>query len=578
MIKLRPYQVKGVKAVMDSYNSGVKKVGMVMGVGTGKTVTFSAVIDEMIKKTGKKALILAHREELLTQAGEDLALVNPKLTFAVEQGTNHADMDVDVIIASVPTIGRGASDRILKFDPEEFSVIVTDEMHHFTNKTYTNIFEHFHSLKSVDDDNKRLLLGVTATGFRSDDQKLEDIIDDIVFEYPMLTAIKQGYLANLRAYTVKTRIDISNVRKSGDDFNMTDLAKVVNRDNRNQIILDTYQDYCKDQQTLIFAVNVQHAINLYNVFKMAGIKAEYVVGTTPKDERKTIVADFKTGKINVLINVGVFTEGTNLPQIQNIIMAKPTRSLGLYIQMIGRATRLATGKTHAVIYDIVDNAGTQGIQTMSSILGVDGNLDFQGKDLIEIKDFVDKLRNLSPNINWSKVDVNDPTKEIKRLDLLAGLCVPPELVVFTDFAWFKQTKGQYKINLGQDASKDISYNMFLRENALGKYGLYFSTFKKSERKTTWMKYEKGLSLQEAVMMADKKINETFSDRFALITSNAPWRSAEPTESQLKILRKMKVNPDTISQLNKGQASFLLDKLFSEKPKKILTPKTQHFLL
>ena len=576
MINLRPYQTQAVKAVIDSYNKGIKKVGIVMAVGSGKTITFCSVIKKMIDETGKQALILAHREELLNQAAHDLKLVAPELSSSIEQGENIAKMDANVIIASVPTLGRSSSDRIKKFDPDKFCCIVVDEMHHFTNSTYTNIFKHFHTLKNIDDNNKILLLGVTATGFRSDNQKLEDIIEDIVFEYNIITGIKQKYLSNLKAFTIKTNIDISKVKKSGEDFNITDLGRAVNRDSRNKIVLSTFQQN-KSKQTLIFAVNVQHAIDLTNIFKLAGVKAEYVVGTTKKEKRKKIVNDFSNKKINVLINVGVFTEGTNIPSIEAIIMARPTQSLGLYYQMIGRSTRLFEGKTHADIYDIVDNTGRQGIKTISSLIGVNGNLDFKGKDLIEIKNFVDKLRNLSPNVQWDKVDVNNMRKEIKRLDLIAGLCVPPELNILTDFAWSKLANGLYKIGLGKNKNSNLIMSMYLRENAIGKYEIYMNTFNQYERKTIRIKLSTKNNIREAINFADKKIRKSFSNRFGLIKRNAHWRSTTPTPKQIQVLRKLKISNNILKQLDKGQASFLLDKLFEEKPKKKLTPKQKAYL-
>lgn len=563
-IELRNYQVKAIKAVLDSYEKGATKPLLVMGVGTGKTVTACSVIKEMIAKTGKKALILAHREELLTQAGEDLKLVAPHLLYSIEQGVNKADMRADVIIASVPTLGRSNSDRINKLDPNDFCMIWVDEAHHATNTTYTNIFQHFHTLKKVDDDNKRLLLGVTATSYRMDDQKLEDIFDDVVFEYDILKGIKNKYLSNIRAFTVRTDIDISNVKRSGEDFNIKELGEAINKDPRNKIILDTYKDWCEKQPTLVFCVDVSHAETLTRIFKNDGIKAECVTGGTPKDERKKIISDFKDGKIHVLLNVGVFTEGTNLPMIKNIIMGRPTKSLGLYNQMIGRASRLSPGKTHAVIYDIVDNAGTQGVKTMSSILGIN-ELDFQGKDLIEIKDFVDKLKNLSPNINWRSVNVNDAEGEIERLDLIAGLVVPEELSPFTTFNWFKLSAGQYKLNLG--SNEKMSFDMYLRENAVGKFEVYLTTFVKEDRSLKGVKIDSGLQLTEAIKIADSKVDKDFRESLALIERSAPWRRQEPTEKQIQLLRKMKVNEATIEQLNKGQASILMDKLFSEKPKK-----------
>lgn len=566
MIKLRPYQTQAVKAILDSYDKGDRKLALVFATGLGKTVVFAGLIKEFLAKHGGKALVLAHREELLTQAQEKIRQVAPELKTTIEQGQNQAEMDADIVIASVPTLGRSGSDRIKKFNPDDYSLIITDETHHITNSTYTNILKYFHTLKNVDDDNKRLLLGVTATFFRSDNQNLDSVIDDVVFEYDILKGIRNKYLSNIRAFTVRTEIDISNVKKSGEDFNIKELGETINKDSRNKLILETYQKHCKDQQTLIFCVDVAHAETVETIFLNEGILAKCVTGNTPTEERIKAVEDFLSCKINVLIHVNVFSEGSDLPNIKNIIMARPTKSLGYYLQAIGRSTRLSEGKTHAVIYDIVDNAGTNGVKTMSSILGID-ELDFQGKDLIEIKDFVDKLKNLSPNINWRSVNVSDPEGEVERLDLIAGLSVPEELSPFTIFSWSKLAAGQYKLSLGNDSQNTISNSMYLRENAVGKFEIYLTTFKKEEKKATHIKLDQGLTLTEAIAEADDKIRKDFGDKLGLIRRSAPWRAQEPTEAQIKILKKLHVNDDTITQLSKGQASVLLDKLFEEKPKK-----------
>jgi hypothetical protein len=131
--------------------------------------------------------------------------------------------------------------------------------------------------------------------------------------------------------------------------------------------------------------------------------------------------------------------------------------------------------------------------------------------------------------------------------------------------------------LGKDEENDFSYNLFLRENAIGKYEVYLNTFMKKERKNVWVKMDVGDNLIEAVQIADAKINKSFSNRFGLIKRNSPWRSQKPTEKQIEMLGKMKVHNNILSQLNKGQASFLLDKLWSDRPKKELSAKQRNFL-
>ena len=326
MQKLRPYQEDCIKSIVQNSKKGVHKQVIVMATGTGKTYVFGQ-LPPMIKKRGKKTLILAHREELLDQAKEELEGIEPSLKIEIEQaGRQVLDSDTDVVIASVQTIGRTNSKRIEKFNPNEFGLIIIDECHHATADTYKNVLRYFNALKEENKPADKLLLGVTATPNRADHTGLDIIFDDITYNYSLQQGISEGYLSNIKAFTVETKSDISGVGTRMGEFMDAELAEAIDTENRNKLIVETYKELTPDTKALVFATNVEHTINLAEVFESAGIRTGYILGATDKDERKELLKKFKTGEVQVIVNCNVLSEGFNEPSIETILMARPTKS------------------------------------------------------------------------------------------------------------------------------------------------------------------------------------------------------------------------------------------------------------
>jgi len=301
-MKLRPYQEECIKSVIVNAKKGVTKQLVVMPTGTGKTITFGS-LPTMVKARGKKTLILAHREELLTQARDKISMLDPKLKIGIEQGGNVIDDDVDVVIASVPTLGRKGSARIMKFDPKDFGLIIIDEAHRSPAQSYKNILEHFDVLKGkVKTPNGRVLLGVTATPLRADKVGLDEIFDKITFTYLLREAIDSKYLSDIQAYSVQTQEDLTGVHVRMGDFAENELAEAIDTDRRNRLIVESYTKIAPHSKALIFAANVEHTKNLTEMFQSAGYKAKYVVGETDTEDRKNTFKSFEHGELEVLVN------------------------------------------------------------------------------------------------------------------------------------------------------------------------------------------------------------------------------------------------------------------------------------
>jgi ATP-dependent helicase IRC3 len=304
----------------------------------------------------------------------------------VEQGKRTVDIDkADVIVASVPTLGRSNSSKIQNYDPNLFKAILIDEAHHAVASTYLNILNHF----GVDEPDSNILVwGCSATVRRHDGLSLSDVFGKITYHKDFMEMIEQKYLSSMRVTTINTHVDLDHVRKSKTDFKLVDLSNAVNTPARNTVIVSSWKKYAHEQgrkSTLVFAVDIAHTVQLCNTFLVAGINASFITSKTPDLTRFQILEDFRKGKIPVLVNCAILTEGTDIPCVDCILLARPTRSNTLFQQMFGRGLRLFPGKEDCLLIDFVDSfkrSGTDGLVTIPTLLGLSTKDAVIGKKLI----------------------------------------------------------------------------------------------------------------------------------------------------------------------------------------------------
>lgn len=563
-LKLRPYQTECIESIRKNYDEGIHRQVVVMATGLGKTIVFAHLISQLIKETGKKALIIAHREELLTQAEDKLNRIDPTLITGIEQATKHTNGSTNVVIASVPTLGRANSTRIQKFDPNDFCIAVTDEAHHASASTYKEVFKNFGILKGKEDWNKDLLLlGVTATPSRNDNQGIDQIFDKVVYNYGIIQAIEDGWLARIKAYRINTATDLTGVKTIAGDFNVGQLAERVNNEDRNGLVVATYKNILDGKKALCFAVNVAHGEELTKRFVEEEVKAELVTGTTPKQERADMLTRFKTGETKVIVNCMVLTEGFDEPTIEAILMARPTKSGILFQQMIGRGTRKdeGTGKEEVIVVDFNDNTYKHTLKTIASLMGLDKSVDFKGQDILLFKEKLEKLVELSPDDDLENLDIDKIDYAIEQVDLLSGLQIPSEIESYTTYEWHKYLKDTYRINMGNHQWIEISHDI------AGEYTVSEHEYNKDTHKTTSKTLGNKPTLQDAVEASDDYINRKYPDRIKLISTNSGWRKTSPSEAQLDLLKKMGVTATVLETVDKGQASRLITKLIDKNQEK-----------
>ncbi len=547
VMQLRTYQEEAISAVRSDFAKGVNKQVLVLATGLGKTVIFSKLIADIVAETGKKALVLAHREELLTQAMDKLLKVNPLLDVGIEQGQNFADTTHDVVVASVPTIGREGSERITRFNPKDFAVIIVDECHHANNETYKRVFRYFGVEKNGNDENTDiLLLGVTATPSRNDNKGLDEIFDNVAYTFGIFDGIKQGWLSNIKAFQVKTNTDLSKVGTVAGDFNQKQLAEAVNTVPRNELIVKTYLEEVKTRKTLVFAVDVAHTHELEAMFKGVGVKAGSIIGATDKDIRKQRLVDFSRGDLQVMVNCMTLTEGFDEPSIDTIFMTRPTKSGILFQQMVGRGTRIFEGKEKLTVYDFVDNTATNNLKTISSLLNLNKPLDFKGHDLIQVGEFVEKLTEYNPNPNWENVDLNNMAYELQQVDLLADIELPKEIEGIGNYSWMKIGEDSYRLDIGKVNEVHTMFEVIT--DIAGKVRIYGITKQKGE----WVSKRSEIvvvdDLKKAIHKVEGFVLESYNSQVKLVDMNQNWRTQDPTDAQLNLLRKLKVPEAVLGQI------------------------------
>ena len=541
MIVLRPYQTEALEAVLSSEAKGINKQLIVLPTGAGKTVIFSHL--PIIRKESTPMLVIAHRAELLHQAKNKIQQMNPDLIVEIEQAENIAGK-VDVVVASVPTMGRANSDRIEKFPKDYFKTIIIDEAHHAAAPTYRRIVDYFQP---------NLILGVTATPQRSDSTRLIDVFQEIVYYKTIEDLIKQGWLTRLVGYRIKTETDLTEIEVSDGDFVQSQLQDAVNNPNRNASIVAAYQQICQERKTLVFAAGVQHAKDLALSFTKNSIVTEIILGETPDEERSTILQKFRNNEIKVLINVGVLTEGFDEPSVQAIILARPTKSTLLYTQVVGRGTRLDEGKDNCLIIDISDTTKGKKPIGLPTLLGLPPDFDLNGQDLVDVAEEYKALEYLSPTRAMQCLSSEDINLQYKQVNLF--MPVPPNKVVlqYSKLIWSEISDNLYRLTINNHESLSIY------QDTLGRWTVeYYDVDKKYKQILGYQN-----DMRQAFVSSDVWIQDNRSSALALLDSNAAWRADGPTPAQTKFLksRGIAITPE----MTKGFASQIISNIIENDP-------------
>lgn len=336
-MELRPYQREAKDSIFTEWETGIQKTLLVLPTGCGKTIVFAKVAEECVRR-GNRVMILAHRGELLQQAADKIAKATGLVCATEKAEETCLGSWFRITVGSVQSLMRET--RLSRFPGDYFDTIIIDEAHHCISDSYKRVLEHFPKAK---------VLGVTATPDRGDMKNLGSVFESLAYEYTLPKAIKEGYLSPIKAVTIPLQVDLSGVGIQSGDFKAGDLGTAL--DPYLDKIAGEMEKYCNDKKTVVFLPLVKTSQKFRDILNGHGFSAAEVNGES--NDRAEILEDYRVGKYNVLCNSMLLTEGWDCPDVDCIVVLRPTKVRSLYCQMVGRGTRLAEGKDHLLLLDFL---------------------------------------------------------------------------------------------------------------------------------------------------------------------------------------------------------------------------------
>lgn len=531
-ITLRPYQQQAIQSVIRDWDSGPTDVLVTMATGLGKTAVFLSLINQVLQPgNGKRGLVIAHRKELIDQPLARLLAYYPE--WEGRAGVVMADEDEphrQLTVATIQTLASSPKrlQKILAYGKIDY--LIVDEAHHFTDKnTYSKVLA---TLKEVNPQLRHL--GVTATPARADGDGLSGVYQKESFHFGIREGIRAGYLAPVRWFAISTKISVAGVKSVAGDFQQKGLANVFETDNCFDLVVETHKRFADGRQAAAFVVSVEGAYRLAEKFNAAGIPAAAADGTTDRTSRAKILRDFSEGRTQVLCNVGLWTEGLDVPQISCIHQVRPTKSDGLYTQIIGRALRTYPGKADALILDYAP-AETRNIAMAGDVLGVPLKKESYVQEDIE-KGEPEGGFTFDGDFRYLE---GDPAEIISRQ--LNYLDLSP-------WSWWRDDDGWMSLGLGE-ASDHIERILLIGpvddDGLMTLYGVARRVERTqrpdgSEQKRSEGWHARAITRGQFAEVSERA--ETTCNQFgnaSLAQKSKGWRTQAPTDAQIAFARRLK---------------------------------------
>lgn len=307
--------------------------------GSGKTVT--AISDA--RRVGPRVLYVAHRKNLVEQTSREFRRLWPEVSHGRVLG-GVSETDREVVCASIQSLGNCLAD----LPADAFRYLIIDEAHHAAAESYRALLGHLAPA---------FTLGLTATPERPDGKPILELFRDAAHRLSLEEAIQRGELVPIRCVRVKTNVDLSRVRFNEVQYNRYDLEQSIMVPTRDQLIVDTYLEHVKGRKGVTFCINVRHGEQLAALFRQYGVSAQSVPGTMRSGERAEVLRKYSQGELYMLCACDILNEGWDCPDVEVLLMARPTLSRIVYMQQLGRGTRKAPGKELLIVFDFVDNPG-----------------------------------------------------------------------------------------------------------------------------------------------------------------------------------------------------------------------------
>jgi superfamily II DNA or RNA helicase len=409
----KEYQFDALEGVVADWDAGFTDTALIMPTGTGKTITAGMASKYFMEEyqPGGKTLFIAHRHELIEQA-EACFTHAFGFTTAIERGQESereykrlTGQEPEVVVATIQSLYE---ERLMeRFPQNRFGLIITDECHRATAKSYTDVFAHFHRAKK---------LGITATPDTENKKKnLGDIFTKISYQLRMDTAVRNGDLCRVLLKTIPIEVDLSDIRTTGGDFNMGDVAERVGP--ALESICSQVKHYLKTRKCVMFTPDTGSANAAAEMLRLMGVKAQYVAGEGGKngmsrEARKETLKAFKADEFQVIVCCDLLVEGWDMPSVSMVVIARPTKKLYKFIQMAGRGTRLCPeiGKTDCLVLDLdwkTDRSSRNLVRTYS--LCGSGDIDDVVLDALQRE-----FKSNSRNKNAAPIDLFERLEALRK--------------------------------------------------------------------------------------------------------------------------------------------------------------------
>lgn len=509
-LKLRDYQRETIDALFTAWSEGMHRPAVVLPTGAGKTVVFSHLItdfraDGVIKRLGyeglgNRVIVLVHRDELADQAIAKIKAVAPHLSVGKVKAESN-QIGADVMVCSVQTVCRTGRLKHLTATQSmagSVGLIITDECHHAPARSYQTVYDAFPDA---------LHAGFTATLERGDGVGLGSMWDDVVYSRSPLWMMKHGYLVQPRGYTQNVgHLDLKSVKQSGGDYQSGDLGRALEESDLGSELPRAYKERAGDRPGIVFTPTVPSAQMVCDEFNAFGIPAAMISGETPREERLRIFEAFRLGHVQVLVNCMVLTEGFDAPWASCAVIARPTRSRSLYVQMVGRVLRPWKGKTDAIILNVSGAGGK--LATL---------VDLSPGDVVEVAEGEGLLEAEEREAEEQTPDDAAPVRSNRKLDFKAV-----DLFAASHQAWLATAGGVMFISAGE-----WTYFLWPSRAEAGAWDV--CRYAKNGRAELTEHIGLGVEMAMSWAEAEAEDHGSFS-----VSKKASWRRGKASEAQLSL--------------------------------------------